>query len=923
RKLYYCGGITSTSESSTTSDFFYLDVSVIPFSSTDDDLPWTDLTSTGVTYTCWGTAVAGGVNNTQFILFGGHMSPDNSSLVLVYDTINKTWSKPTISGVAPIRRRSTHAVIDSQGKMYIFGGYADQLTDYSGSEYFNDIIILDTINWSWSYGSSDNAPSPRGAFTATLLPDGKIVYIGGAYENLTLVPFSELNLYDTISDEWSTMTAQGSIPSPREGHSAIITSEEQIVVYGGNLTDSSSNSSQIEILDTTVSPFSWSEPDAYGTWPSELIFHTADLVGYMIGQGASSSVYLLEAESEYYIWLYTEQTNTYSISTSSMTTETSTTSTSTETSTSTDQSNQNSSSSTSNLAIAGAAAASAVVLAAAAAAIARYLRKDGGGSDGKERKPPITYGSQVAIIHEPTNKYLTTRGDKYQSSQQYVVAGVDDNKGDIKTRIWTVIGANGSDVTEGGTIPFNTVIGFKHNEAGGNLHSHSNSGIHFTQKSSQQQVTICLDINKDDDWIVRPHSSDTVDDASGILADGDVVNLLHVTTDKPPLYSHGVLLDNGTQEVSCYGSGSDENNKWRIEIIANPVKYGSTVAFIHASTGKYLSTKGVVAPGNTQLMVVCTGQEIDPKNDLWTVIGTHGTITQFGESVPYGTVVRLKHQATRGNLHSHTASFGTTPKSNQQQVTIYPSDNDDDNWTIRHYSSNTDFSDSGLLVMDSNSISLLHNTTNMNALYSHEILLDDGSQEVSCNENGHNENNKWYIKLVERPILYGSKVAFIHVSTGKYLSTKKVPSPVTQQYAAICTSHAIDLENDVWTVIEGFNDNVNDGGFISFNTLIGFKHRATGGNLHSHDTSDGKITIKSSQQQVTVNLGRDANDDWLIRRYSPDEDYDNLGYLMDGDIISLSHNTTNNQPLYSRDILLDDGTQEVSCNGNGHDENNK
>ena len=45
---------------------------------------------------------------------------------------------------------------------------------------------------------------------------------------------------------------------------------------------------------------------------------------------------------------------------------------------------------------------------------------------------------------------------------------------------------------------------------------------------------------------------------------------------------------------------------------------------------------------------------------------------------------------------------------------------------------------------------------------------------------------------------------------------------------------------------------------------------------------------------------------------------------MNGDIISLFHVATNNNlPLYSHPILLDDGSQEVSCHGNGHEENNK
>lgn len=36
---------------------------------------------------------------------------------------------------------------------------------------------------------------------------------------------------------------------------------------------------------------------------------------------------------------------------------------------------------------------------------------------------------------------------------------------------------------------------------------------------------------------------------------------------------------------------------------------------------------------------------------------------------------------------------------------------------------------------------------------------------------------------------------------------------------------------------------------MSFNTVVGFKHQMTGKNLHSHDTSDEKVTPKSKNQQ--------------------------------------------------------------------------
>jgi hypothetical protein len=77
-----------------------------------------------------------------------------------------------------------------------------------------------------------------------------------------------------------------------------------------------------------------------------------------------------------------------------------------------------------------------------------------------------------------------------------------------------------------------------------------------------------------------------------------------------------------------------------------------------------------------------------------------------------------------------------------------------------------------------------------------------------------------------------------------------------------------------------------------------------------------------------VILCRDINidDDWIIRRYNPNasNSFDDSGHLMNDDIIiGLLHIRTNKQ-LYSHTILiLGNGSQEVSCHGDGSETNNK
>ncbi|RGB35650.1 hypothetical protein C1646_759050 [Rhizophagus diaphanus] len=110
----------------------------------------------------------------------------------------------------------------------------------------------------------------------------------------------------------------------------------------------------------------------------------------------------------------------------------------------------------------------------------------------------------------------------------------------------------------------------------------------------------------------------------------------------------------------------------------------------------------------------------------------------------------------------------------------------------------------------------------------------------------------FFDEFQKKPIVYGSRIALVHVSTRKYLSTKKIQydlGPDNQQYMVICNRPERDLENDVWIIIGANGTSISEGTPVSLNTIIGFKHQAIGHNLHSHDTRNNKVTPISKQQQ--------------------------------------------------------------------------
>lgn len=203
-KLYFFGG---EKDGFCSNEVFYLDVS---HSFSKEEPPWNDITlNAGIPFkSCWGTVSLSDINNKQTIyLFGGYtddlVTNEEKFLPFVhsFDLISK-WDVPTVKGNPPKGRSEIKSVIDdSTGKVYIFGG-ADR------TNYFNDMYIFDTVGLSWSVLSLADAPSQRAGYTATLLTNGIILYIGGySYQFVgdvfIDVDISQIFLFDTKSSTWS------------------------------------------------------------------------------------------------------------------------------------------------------------------------------------------------------------------------------------------------------------------------------------------------------------------------------------------------------------------------------------------------------------------------------------------------------------------------------------------------------------------------------------------------------------------------------------------------------------------------------------------------------------------------------------------------------------------------------------------------
>ncbi|PKY24356.1 galactose oxidase, partial [Rhizophagus irregularis] len=273
-KLYILSGMDDTIGGIVGgTQFFYLNVSAL--FNTQMPLNWRDLTSKNIVPPQIGvTAVKGGADNNTLILYGGRnlTNIESKALVYAYDTQGNSWNIPTISGENHIKRRSLTAVVDYQGKVYLFGG---KLLGFDS--FVNDMITLDTINFRWGKGSSTNAPSSRVNYGATLLPNQNIIYIGGGNSLNESLPLDEVFIYDTKNNNWSTKKTSGLIPSNRYGLTAVLGLDgEQVIVYGGLGNNNIIISPKESLYTLNINTFEWSIPKITGNIPSCRYMHRAN-----------------------------------------------------------------------------------------------------------------------------------------------------------------------------------------------------------------------------------------------------------------------------------------------------------------------------------------------------------------------------------------------------------------------------------------------------------------------------------------------------------------------------------------------------------------------------------------------------------------------------------------------------------------------
>ncbi|KAF0559897.1 galactose oxidase [Gigaspora margarita] len=280
-----------------------------------------------------GTAVLGG-NGQRIYLIGGvqqnmvtSVYNATNSILWVYTIKTQQWSNSGsgTNGTPLPRRRSTGTIIDSKNVIYIFGGKVELDMGSSVFTIFDDLFTFDTNLLEWKNLSLPNHPSKRSHATATLIPNGRIIYIGGVTQsnpgdNGTRLLMTEIYVFDTIQLTWSLKTAKSPDSvniDPRVGHTAVLAPDNHTIVIFGGTQDGFAQITAYPafvLLDVKSEPFQYSAPTPSGQAPPPLAFHTATVYqNYMIvvfgnltndfgpSNNASSDVYLMTLSN--YSWV--------------------------------------------------------------------------------------------------------------------------------------------------------------------------------------------------------------------------------------------------------------------------------------------------------------------------------------------------------------------------------------------------------------------------------------------------------------------------------------------------------------------------------------------------------------------------------------------------------------------------------------------
>ena len=223
--------------------------------------------------------------NGQVVVTGGYGATPQLRDTVVYDPSTNTWT--TVNPMA-YSRESHSAVLLPNGKFMVAGGYANVNGTIGAT---NTIELIENANLSW--GAGGGLAQARGSFTATLLPNGKVLAVGGHTSAARATSAGSVESYDPNGNFWM---AGPDLTTQRGAHTANLLTTGKLLVAGGVTGSNYLNST--ELYDLTLN--TWSNGPAMTT---SRAFHTSTMMqsGDVVVVGGETTGGAPTASTERYV----------------------------------------------------------------------------------------------------------------------------------------------------------------------------------------------------------------------------------------------------------------------------------------------------------------------------------------------------------------------------------------------------------------------------------------------------------------------------------------------------------------------------------------------------------------------------------------------------------------------------------------------
>jgi hypothetical protein len=205
--------------------------------------------------------------NGKVLVAGGELNEGDYyylSSAALYNPATEKWM-----AAAPMTtNRSVHtATLLPDGRVLVVGGYVGRpgvgaQTAQMSTELYDPTSGI----WSATAGMHD----PRSMHTATLLPNGKVLVAGGYTCDNGGEPVTTADLYNPTTGTW---TAVGTLNTARGAHSATLLPSGEVLVAGGNNGSHLGDLSSAELFEQATG--SWIGAPTMNDWHS---LHTATLL---------------------------------------------------------------------------------------------------------------------------------------------------------------------------------------------------------------------------------------------------------------------------------------------------------------------------------------------------------------------------------------------------------------------------------------------------------------------------------------------------------------------------------------------------------------------------------------------------------------------------------------------------------------------